>query len=134
SESFHPANKTKPDFLPERITRTSFYSVANSYEESPKEGTFLTSRGPHFMDCYDRYSFDLSGIEGPIQIIVPKTAARGTPWVFRADTVSWDAAVELALLAQGFNIVTGPVPYNADGPNLQHWNKVYEYLTSKGFS
>lgn len=28
----------------------------------------------------------------------------------------------------------GPVPYNADGPNLQHWNIVYEHLTQHGFS
>jgi pimeloyl-ACP methyl ester carboxylesterase len=134
SQSFLPANKTKPDFLPEKITRTSFYSVVSSYEESPKEGTFLTSRGPQFTDCFDRYSFDLTGIEGPIQVIVPKTPAQGTPWVFRADIVNGDAAVELALLARGLAIVTGPVPYGTDGPNLQHWNKVYEYLTSKGFS
>jgi pimeloyl-ACP methyl ester carboxylesterase len=134
SQSFPPANRVKPDFLPERVTRTSFYSVTSAYEESPKEGTYLTFRGPQFTDCYDRYSFDLSGIEGPIQVIVPKTPARGMPWVFRADLVNGDAAVDLALLSQGFTIVTGPVPYNADGPSLQQWNKVYESLTSKGFS
>ena len=134
SQSFDSGNRTKPDFLAERVTRTSFYSVISSYEESPKEGVYLTSRGPFFTDCFDRYSFDLSGIEGPIQAIVPKVPAKGAPWVLRADIVNGDAMVDLALLSEGFTIVTGPVPYNADGPNLQHWNKAYEYFTSKGFS
>lgn len=134
SQSFLTVEKAKPDFLPERFTRTSFYSNAGAYEESFKEGTYLTSRGPHFAGSFDRYSFDLSGIEGPIQVIVPNTPAKGTPWVFRADGVNGDAAVELALLGKGFSIVTGPVPYNADGPKLEHWNKVYEYFVSKGFS
>jgi hypothetical protein len=30
--------------------------------------------------------------------------------------------------------VTGPVPYNGDGPSLQHWNAVYNLLTEHGFS
>jgi pimeloyl-ACP methyl ester carboxylesterase len=54
--------------------------------------------------------------------------------VFRADFVDRDAVVDLALLARGFHIVTGPVPYNADGPLLQHWNAVYKHLTDHGFS
>ena len=42
--------------------------------------------------------------------------------------------VDLALLAKGFHIVVGPVPYNADGPALQSWNAVYKHLTDHGFS
>jgi hypothetical protein len=42
--------------------------------------------------------------------------------------------VDLALLEQGFHIVTGPVPYNADGPSLKSWNAVYDLLTKHGFS
>ena len=30
--------------------------------------------------------------------------------------------------------MTGPVPYNADGPSLQSWNAVYDLLTGHGFS
>ena len=54
--------------------------------------------------------------------------------MFRADYVSRDSVVDLALLADGFHIVTGPVPYNADGPSLQSWNAVYKLLTDHGFS
>ena len=76
----------------------------------------------------------MGGVEGAITIIVPKTIAAGQPWVFRADHVSREAAVDLALLERGFHIVTGPVPYNADGPSLESWNAVYDRLTSHGFS
>jgi pimeloyl-ACP methyl ester carboxylesterase len=48
--------------------------------------------------------------------------------------VNRDAAVDLALLAKGFHIVTGPVPYNSDGPQIPHWNAVYKRLTDCGFS
>ena len=55
-------------------------------------------------------------------MIAPNTAAPGKPWVFRAGFVDRDATVDLALLAKGFHIVTGPVPYNTDGPLLAGWN------------
>jgi hypothetical protein len=100
----------------------------------PKEGTYITCRGPGFTECYDRYAFELPGVEGAINVIVPQTTGPGRPWVFRADYVSRESAVDLALLAKGFHIVTGPVPYNADGPILAHWNTVYKHLTDCGFS
>ena len=82
--------------------RSSFYSLENAYRYFPNEGNYITCRGPWFTPCFDRYSFDLSGVEGAINVIVPKTIAAGKPWVFRADYVSRDAVVDLALLAKGF--------------------------------
>ena len=117
-----------------RISRSSFYGRENAYRYFPKEGIYITCRGPWFSPSFDRYSFDLRGVEGSINVIVPKTIAAGKPWVFRADHVDRDAAVDLALLEQGFHIVTGPVPYNADGPSLESWNAVYDLLTGHGFS
>jgi len=134
AQSFTPPDRTAPDFLAGRTTRMSFYTSTGTYAEDAKEGTYLTRRGPHFAKVYDRYSFELPGVEGPIGAIVPKQAAKGSPWVLRADLVNADSTVDLALLAEGFTIVTGPVPYNADGPHLQHWNKVYEHLVSHGFA
>jgi pimeloyl-ACP methyl ester carboxylesterase len=134
TQSVQPAVTVQPDYLAGRITRTSYYSTENFYRDFPKEGTFITCRGALFSDCYDRYSFELGGVEGAITVIVPKAEAPGKPWVFRAEFVPRDAAVDLALLAKGFHIVTGPVPYNADGPSLAHWNAVYKHLTDHGFS
>jgi hypothetical protein len=69
-----------------------------------------------------------------VNVIVPAKAAEGTPWVFRAGVVERDAAVDVALLAKGYQIVTGPVSYNKDGPGLKHWNAVYQHLVKHGFS
>lgn len=125
---------TAPAFLGSKVTRDSFYSSESSYRADKKEGTFLTCRGPMFSDCYNRYSFDLPGVEGTITVIEPKTRAAGSPWVFRAGFVAREAVVDLALLAKGLHIVTGPVPYNADGPIGAHWDAVYKHLTAHGFS
>lgn len=133
-QSVQPANATPPAFVGNRFTRTSYYSLENSYREFPKEVNRVTCRGACFTECFDRYIFDLAGVEGSIQVIAPKTAAPGKPWVFRAEFVPRDAVVDQALLARGFHIVTGPVPYNADGPRQSHWDVVYQHLTRHGFS
>jgi pimeloyl-ACP methyl ester carboxylesterase len=129
-----PSGRTPPAFAGSYFTRTSFYGVESSYRDYPAEGTYITCRGPLFTECYDRYDFDLAGVEGTLTVIEPKTAAAGKPWVFRAGFVSRDAKVDLALLSKGFYIVVGPVPYTADGPSLQAWNAVYAHLTGHGFA
>jgi len=134
SQSVQPGAHTPADYLGGKYSNTSFYSLENSYRSFPKEGIYITCRGPWFTECYDRYSFNRNGVEGTITVIVPKKAAPGKPWVFRADQVNREAVVDLALLANGFHIVTGPVPYNADGPSLQSWNAIYKHLTDNGFS
>ncbi len=133
-QSVKTADSSAPDYLGTKVVKSAFYGIENSYRDFPGEGTFITCRGPLFSECYDRYSFELDGVEGAVTVIAPKTAAEGKPWVFRAGFVGRDAAVDLALLAKGFHIVTGPVPYNADGPILAHWNMVYRHLTDHGFS
>jgi pimeloyl-ACP methyl ester carboxylesterase len=132
--SQQPTRNNPPAVVGENAVRTSFYGVENAYREFPSEGTFITCRGPWFADSFDRYEFKLAGIKGSVIIIAPKTAAPGTPWVYRADFVTRDAAVDLALLGKGFHIVVGPVPTDTDGPVLQQWNAVYKHLTDHGFS
>jgi len=56
------------------------------------------------------------------------------PWVLRSSFVPRDALVDLELLGKGFHIVTGPVPFNADGPIRAHWDTLYKHLTDHGFS
>jgi sugar lactone lactonase YvrE/pimeloyl-ACP methyl ester carboxylesterase len=133
-QSVQPVKNDPPEYLKGRIVRRSFYSTENQYRDFSKEGTHITCRGPAFSECYDRYDFELPGVDGVTTIILPRTPAEGKPWVFRAGFVDWDAAVDLALLAKGFQIVVGPVPYNADGPTLPHWNAVYKHLVAHGFA
>jgi hypothetical protein len=128
------ADRVTPSFVAGRITRNSFYSDQSFYRNFPSEGTYITCRGPEFVECYDRYTFELAGVEGATTVIVPKKEAPGKPWVFRSDLVTRDDLVASALLAKGFHIVTGPVPYNADGPKLADWDAIYKHLIAHGFS
>ena len=134
AQQVQPVAGNPPPYVSGRIFRSAFYSRDNTYRYYPSERNFITCRGPFFSPSFDRYSFTLRGVEGAVNIIIPKTIKAGKPWVFRADYVDRDAAVDLALLDQGFHIVTGPVPYNADGPSLTSWDAVYNLLTSHGFS
>jgi pimeloyl-ACP methyl ester carboxylesterase len=133
-QSVQATNAPPPAFAGDKFTRSSYYGIENSYRYSPQEDAYLTCRGPFFAECYDRYEFQITGITGDIRVIEPRVAAPGNPWVFRAGFVGRDAVVDLALLAKGFHIVTGPVPYNTDGPVKKDWDAVYDYLVGHGFS
>lgn len=132
--SLEPARGAPPAFAGPKFTRTSFYSTQNSYRHFPKEGQYISCRGPWFSGSYDRYDFRLDGIRGAVSVIAPTKVAKGTPWVYRPDFVTPDALVDLDLLAKGFHIVTGPVPTDTNGPLLEQWNDVYKYLVGHGFS
>src|SRR6266567_1503166 len=68
-----------------------------------------------------------------LAVLVPKTAAAGKPWVFRADRIGPDAsALDLALLAKGYYIVAAPI--TGGGPNRKEWDDVYKTMTDHGFS
>ena len=132
--SLRPADDKPPAFAGKKFTKSTFYGVENAYRDFPKEGTYITCRGPWFTGSYNRYEFRLDGIKGAVTVIAPKAAAPGKPWVFRADFVGRDAVIDLALLSKGFHVVTGPVPTDTNGPVLQQWNAVFQYLTDHGFS
>jgi pimeloyl-ACP methyl ester carboxylesterase len=133
-QSLKPVSAPVPGFAGKSPTKSVFYAAETFYREYPTEKTYITCRGPLFVECYDRYEFKLDGIKGGVGVIVPKVAAAGKPWVFRADVVGRDAVIDIDLLAKGFHIVTGPVPYDANGPSLQDWNAVYKHLVEHGFS
>jgi pimeloyl-ACP methyl ester carboxylesterase len=133
TRSLEPAAPA-PAFVGKSFTRSSFYSVANSYSKFPKEEMYINCRGACFSATYDRYEFKPDSTTGTVNVLVPKAAARGTPWVLRADLVSRDAVVDLALLQKGFHIVTGPRPRNPAVTVLDEWTSLYKYLTGHGFS
>jgi pimeloyl-ACP methyl ester carboxylesterase len=132
--SMQPSSGKAPPFVAKAFTRTAFYGTASDYREFPSERTYIACRGPWFAPCYDRYEFRLAGIRMPVTVIAPKTPAPDKPWVFRADFVTREATVDLALLGRGFHVVTGPVPTDTDGPVLAQWNAVYKHLTDAGLS
>jgi pimeloyl-ACP methyl ester carboxylesterase len=129
-----PVKSVPPTAVGKTFTKASFYGVENIYREFPKEKTYISLRGPWFTEAFDRYEFRLDGIKGGVTVIAPRKAAAGMPWVFRADYVGRDAVIDLALLAKGFHIVTGPMPTDTNGIMIPHWNTVYKHLTDHGFS
>jgi pimeloyl-ACP methyl ester carboxylesterase len=133
-QSTQPVETPAPAFAGKKFTRTAFYSNENTYRDFPKEGTYISCRGPWFSNSYNRYEFKLDGVKGWVSVIAPKTADAEKSWVYRADFVTRDATVDLALLDKGFHIVVGPVPTVVDGPVLQDWNAVYQYFVDQGFS
>ncbi len=133
-QSFYAEKEVAPAFAGDKYQRTNFYSDEETYREFPEDKAFISVRGPWFSDCFTRYEFRLDGIRGGISVITPNKAAPGNPWVFRTDYVDNKSVVDLALLAKGFHIVTGPVPTDVDGPIVEQWNAVYKYLTDHGFS
>ncbi|KAA6338495.1 hypothetical protein EZS27_013499 [termite gut metagenome] len=133
-QSYKEKAGTTPSFLPEQYKKTAFYSTKVNYQYAESEKVWLTQWGPYFTGSYDKYSFSLRGVEGSVSIFAPLQPASGNPWIYRCDQLDGHSAVDLELLAKGFHIVVGPVPYNADGPILEHWNIVYTYLVDKGFS
>jgi len=133
-QSFHEKAPATPDFIAGNpYSRYSYYSLENRYDKFPRDGYYITRRGPAFTESYDRYELSL-GFAVPVTIVAPKKEAVGKPWVLRAGFVPRDAAVDQALLAKGFHIVVGPVGYNSDGPDHTEWDKLYKHLTDHGFS
>ncbi len=133
TRSLEPAAPA-PLFAGENFTKSSFYSVANSYSEFPSEELYITCRGAWFSETYDRYEFKPDSATGTASVIVPNVAAPGKPWVLMADLPSRDAAVDLALLKNGFHIVTGPRPRDPAVTVLDEWSSLYQHLVDQGFS
>lgn len=133
-QSVYRTNAPSPAFVGKNYVKTSFYATESSFKPFPKDEAYITCRGPMFEPCYDYYQFGISNFfGGGVTVIVPHQAAAGNPWVFRTDYVSRNDAVDLELLAEGFHIVTGPVPY-ANGPRPEELDATYNYLVHYGFS
>lgn len=133
-QNSRPVVHNSPAFAGTSFIQTYYYSTRNSYRYFPEEKFYITSRGAWFSPCYERYAFTIKGVTGTVVVIVPEKEAPGKPWVFRAGFGGRDAEMDLALLARGFHIVTGPVSFNADSLLLKDWNATYEWLVSNGFS
>src|SRR5262249_49599971 len=92
----------RPAFAGPTFAKSSYYGLESSYRPLQEERTYATCRGPGYTECYDRYDARTGspwGVTG-MAVIVPKAAAPGKPWVFRADPIGRDAAVDRALLAK----------------------------------
>jgi pimeloyl-ACP methyl ester carboxylesterase len=125
----------RPAFADAGFTKSYYYALGNTYTFLEREKTYATCRGPGFTECYDRYDARTKsqwGLAG-MAVIVPKAAAPGKPWIFRADPIGRDAGVDQALLAKGFHIVVAPLIAQA-GPVRAQWDDLYKTLVNQGFA
>jgi hypothetical protein len=125
----------RPDFADETFTKSYYYGLGSSYNYLKEEKTYVTCRGPGFEECYDRYDAKTEsqwGLAG-MAVVVPKVAGPGKPWVFRADPIGRDSAVDQALLAKGYHIVVAPLIAQS-GPVRQQWDATYKRIVGHGFS
>ncbi|APW61543.1 alpha/beta fold hydrolase [Paludisphaera borealis] len=133
-EHVGPAGE-RPDFADADFVKSYYYSLDGTYRRLDAENTYAVCRGPGFVPCHDRYDARAEGAWGltGMAVIAPKAAAPGKPWVFRADAIARDAAVDQALLAEGFHIVAAPIVAQA-GPVREQWDALYKRLVDHGFS
>ncbi|HTI69463.1 MAG TPA: alpha/beta hydrolase [Candidatus Limnocylindria bacterium] len=125
----------RPGFANETFTKSYYYSLASTNVYLKEEDTYANCRGPGFTACYERYEAKTDsqwGIGG-VTVIVPGKPAPGLPWVFRADAIDRDAAMDHALLARGFHIVMPPLTAQS-GAVKEQWDAVYRLMTTNGFS
>jgi pimeloyl-ACP methyl ester carboxylesterase len=83
---------------------------------------------------FDRYDFTLDG--RACIVVLPKTAAEGKPWIWRARFFGHEPQTDLALLGKGFHLVYMDVAGLYGCPKaVAHWDAFYKYLTGEhGFA
>src|SRR5882757_7165322 len=117
------AESKRPEFVDETFIKSYYYSFESTNIYLKEEKTYANCRGPGFTECYDRYDAKTEsqwGLTG-LAIILPKVVAPGKPWVFRADAIDQNSAIDRALLARGFHIVIPPLTAQA-GPLQKDWD------------
>jgi pimeloyl-ACP methyl ester carboxylesterase len=77
---------------------------------------------------FTQYSFEVDGIES--MIVVPKTAAKGKPWIWRARFYGHQPQFDIAMLERGYHLAYSSVANLYGSPTaVSHWNSFYDYLT-----
>lgn len=77
---------------------------------------------------YERHDFPVGGCAAIV--VVPKQAAAGRPWIWRAEFFDHRPEADLALLARGFHLVYLTVGNTFGCPDaMKHWDACYKLLT-----
>lgn len=79
---------------------------------------------------FDRYDFKVDGCD--VLVVVPKEAAAGRPWIWRAEFFDHRPEVDAALVAKGFHLVYMQVGNTFGCPDaMAHWAALYQSLTGE---
>ncbi len=99
-------------------------TLAVAEEAAPFPGTKSQWNG------YDRYDFTVD--EAKCWVVVPKQAAEGRPWIWRARFFGHEPQADLALLAKGFHLTYCDVAALFGSPKaVARWDKFYRLMTEK---
>lgn len=79
---------------------------------------------------YQRFDFQVEKLNS--YVVLPKKAAVGKPWVWRARFPSYHSEVDLLLLEQGFHVAYINTNGMLGSPRaLKYWDKFYETMTKQ---
>lgn len=82
---------------------------------------------------YSKYDFQVD--QRPAYVVVPKQAAPGNPWVWRARFPGFHAEADLLLLDRGFHVAYIDTNDMLGSPTaMKHWDNFYDFLTEKGLA
>jgi pimeloyl-ACP methyl ester carboxylesterase len=105
-------------------------SITAMAEDGPKPfpGTKSDYRG------FVRYDFEVDGQK--CLVVLPKSAAEGRPWIWRAEFFDHRPEIDLALINKGFHLVFMNVGNTFGCPSaMKHFDAFYKVLTEQhGFS
>ena len=79
---------------------------------------------------FERYDFDVDGRK--TLVVVPKQAAPGNPWIWRAEFFDHRPEADVALVRKGFHLVYMDVGNTFGCPDaMAHWSVLYKTLTEE---
>lgn len=79
---------------------------------------------------FERYDFVVDGCKA--LVVVPKQAAAGKPWIWRAEFFDHRPEADVALLGRGFHLAYIQVGNTFGCPDaLKHWDAFYKELTTQ---
>ena len=102
-------------------------SASFAQDEAPFEGKKTSFHG---FDCYD-FEHANTGCK----VVVPKTVAKGKPWIWRARFFGHEPQLDKALLEKGYHVAYCDVGGLFGAPEaVARWDRFYRFLTEqKGF-
>lgn len=82
---------------------------------------------------YAKYDFNVD--QRPAYVVLPKQAAEGNPWVWRARFPGFHAEADVLLLERGFHIAYINTNDMLGSPTaMKHWDNFYDFVTEKGLA
>ena len=109
------------------LTSLSLILGGFAQDAAPFDGEVLDFHG------FDRYDFSRDGVA--CKVVVPKVAAPGKPWIWRARFFGHEPQLDKALLGEGYHVVYCDVASLFGGPAaVARWDSFYKFLVEeKGF-